>query len=116
MDIGIKKTIGVLCEIQEADSEGKKWYKSKTIIVNIITIIAFIIQKYFYPTLVIDAGDMAIILAGVNCLLRLVTKSSTGFYKPEEDIKDDTGIVDSSNSVSVIPPVITNLQNTDDKK
>ena len=82
----IKTRWNLLAEIQEADKEGKKWYKSKTIWVNLIALIGFVVQHY-YPVVVISTSDQAAIVTFINLVLRMITKSSTGFYKPEDDVK-----------------------------
>ncbi len=51
----------------------KKWYKSKTIIVNVITIVALIAQTQM--GFVIAPDEQVGILAVINLVLRAITKS-----------------------------------------
>jgi hypothetical protein len=52
----------------------KKWYASKTIWVNVITLIPLIVDKL--GPQVIPAEYAAIVLAVVNVVLRLITTSA----------------------------------------
>ena len=56
---------------------GKKWFRSKTLWVNFLVIVGLILNKSFGIEL--DAEITAGILAGVNGILRLITKETTGF-------------------------------------
>ena len=56
--------------------ENKRWYKSKTLIANIIAAGAFLVQaEYGYA---LDPVTQGYILAGVNFVLRLVTTNPVG--------------------------------------
>jgi hypothetical protein len=51
----------------------KKWYLSKTIWVNLILLVASIINSYD-ADININAADQVIILSAVNIILRFITK------------------------------------------
>lgn len=53
----------------------KKWFKSKTIWVNVIAIIIFAIEK-FAGIGYIDIETMSFILGILNLILRLITKEA----------------------------------------
>ena len=50
----------------------KRWYTSKTLWLNLLAIAALVAQTEFGYLL--DAEAQAVILAGINLLLRIVTK------------------------------------------
>ena len=52
--------------------EGKKWYHSKTLWVNLIALGASIAQAK--AGLALDGPTQGLILAGINIVLRIVTK------------------------------------------
>ena len=54
------------------DSNGKLWYTSKTVWINIFAAIAFIVQHY--TKFIIDPQVQAAALVIVNFILRIVTK------------------------------------------
>jgi len=51
---------------------GKKFWTSKTFYVNILAVVAILLQNQF--GFVLDAGTQVSILAAINVVLRLVTK------------------------------------------
>ena len=50
----------------------KRWYTSKTLWLNLLAIAALVAQREFGYLL--DAEAQAVILAGINLLLRIITK------------------------------------------
>lgn len=60
--------------------EGKKWYASKTVWVNLIAIVALFAQTQF--GFVLDADEQIGILAVINIVLRLFTKEQVDLKKP----------------------------------
>lgn len=52
----------------------KKWYQSKTLWVNIIAVLAIIIQGVTNNEIIVDTDIQGAILGLVNIILRLVTK------------------------------------------
>lgn len=56
---------------------GKSFLTSKTLWVNAVAFVAFIVQGY--TGFVIDPALQAIALTGINAILRLVTKSPVSF-------------------------------------
>ena len=50
----------------------KRWYTSKTLWANLLAIVALIAQTEFGYLL--DAEAQAVILAGINLILRIITK------------------------------------------
>jgi hypothetical protein len=56
---------------------GKKWYASKTVWANIITVAAIAIQSYW--GYVVDPSIQTLALAVVNVVLRKVTKEPLSF-------------------------------------
>lgn len=54
------------------DSLGKKWYSSKTFWVNVIAALTLIAQiRYGF---IIDSSTQALMLTGLNIILRKITK------------------------------------------
>jgi hypothetical protein len=51
----------------------KKWYESKTVWVNVIALVAAVLQVAAGKE-IIDAGTQGVILTVINLLLRTVTK------------------------------------------
>lgn len=54
----------------------KKWYASKTIWVNVIAAISLFVSNQFGYTL--STETQAGMIAGLNIILRIITKSSLG--------------------------------------
>ena len=50
----------------------KRWYTSKTLWVNLLAIVALIAQTEF--GYILDVEAQAVILAGINLILRIITK------------------------------------------
>ncbi len=69
----IRRLIGLASAYKEAeDRYGKKWYRSKTLWVNLIALISlFLNEKVGVP---ISESEQMAILSVVNIVLRLVTK------------------------------------------
>jgi len=63
--------------MEELKRDSKPWYKSKTIIVNAIALIALIIQEG--TGFVISPAIQAEIITLINFILRKVTKNSITF-------------------------------------
>jgi len=60
-----------------SDAVGKKWYASKTFWVNVISAATLLAQiRYGF---IIDPATQALILTGVNIVLRKITKESVTF-------------------------------------
>ncbi len=69
----IRKLIGLASAYKEAEEKyGKKWYRSKTLWVNLIALISLLInEKVGIP---ISESEQVAILSVVNIVLRLITK------------------------------------------
>lgn len=65
------ETQAALIEVGDSIIKGKKWYLSKTVWANAITVAAILVQYRF--GFFIDPGTQAIILAGVNQWLRKIS-------------------------------------------
>ena len=63
------KLLGIYEEIKKG---GKAWYKSKTVWVNIIALVALVVQNEI--GFKVSAEEQVAILAVVNLILRLLTK------------------------------------------
>ena len=64
---------------EDTTPKGKEWYKSKTLWVNFIGFVCILVQtKYGF---IISAEYQAIVLTMLNYILRLITKSPTGFIE-----------------------------------
>ena len=50
----------------------KRWYTSKTLWVNLLAIVALIVQAEF--GYILDVEAQSVILAGINLLLRIIIK------------------------------------------
>ena len=50
----------------------KRWYTSKMVLVNLLAIVALVAQAEF--GYVLDVEAQAVILAGINLILRIITK------------------------------------------
>lgn len=84
---------------------GKKWYKSKTLWVNIVALIAVVIQTY--TGFVLDPEAQLAVLTVINILLRLITKEpivwgeeGNGNQKLDKEQNTDTAGVERSKDTS----------------
>jgi len=64
--------------------EGKKWYASKTVWVNLIAIVALFLQTQL--GFVLDADEQVGILAVINIVLRLFTKEQVNLKTPSAPV------------------------------
>ena len=69
----IKRFMGLASAYKEAEGKyGKKWYRSKTLWVNLIALISlFLNEKVGVP---ISESEQVAILSVVNIVLRLITR------------------------------------------
>jgi len=68
-----KRLLGLASAYKEAEARyGKKWYRSKTIWINVIALVAlFLNEKVGVP---LSQEDQLALLATVNIILRVITK------------------------------------------
>ena len=57
----------------------KKWWRSKTIWLNVVGLLAIIVQEATGGALVLDAGIQMSVLAAINLVLRTVTNEPLGW-------------------------------------
>lgn len=85
---------------------GKKWYKSKTLWVNIVTLIAVVIQTY--TGFVLSPEAQLAVLTVINILLRLITKEpivwGNGSQELDKEQNTDIAGVERSKDASSEPP------------
>jgi hypothetical protein len=75
----IKKIFNLLFAYKNENLKGKKPWRSSTIWTNIFAIITVVLAKY--ADIKLSPEDVGVFLSLVNIVLRLVTKSPTGFYE-----------------------------------
>lgn len=69
----IRKVLAVILSYGEAERKyGKKWYKSKTLWVNILALIVLFLDEKMGVKLSVE--EQTSILAVINIILRIVTK------------------------------------------
>jgi hypothetical protein len=90
----IIKALGLVRDFEDAQtSYGKRWFVSKTLWVNIVAIIALLIQRY-YGT-VLSTEDQAVIIAAINIALRPFTKQPI--------VMKESSIVDMKGQCNDVP-------------
>jgi hypothetical protein len=75
----IKKTFELLFAYKSGCQDGKKPWRSKTIWTNALAVVVVVLAKY--ADIQFSSEDVGIFLSAVNIVLRLMTKSPTGFYE-----------------------------------
>lgn len=76
----IAKGLKVLASMKDARGRlGKSAFRSKTLWVNIIAILAIVFKDYLGITLTVE--ETTAILAVINMFLRLITSEPVGFLK-----------------------------------
>ena len=82
----LRRVLAIHSEIEKAKQKGKPWYKSKTIWVNLIALIAILASfKGIEITPEEQAQIVAGILAVVNILLRFITHEPVYVSKKLEE-------------------------------
>jgi hypothetical protein len=67
----------------------KKWYESKTLWINVISIMALLAQSY-YKKDVISPEIQATLLSIINLVLRLITKDGINWTGGDENSDNNT--------------------------
>ncbi len=75
----VKNLLNLVFAYKNEEVKGKKPWQSKTIWVNVLSIVALLTSQY--ANIEISAQDQVIILSVINIILRMITKQPTGFYE-----------------------------------